>query len=382
MTRTRLAIPARAGSAPGDPVAVARIGGYPNLVVRVLFRRRGIAKQLPTEHGITLYRLAYLTKTVDGRLVAASGLLAMPRGRAHARGIVSWQHGTESLGTNAPSSKHVFHGLLPAAVFAGHGYLLLAPDYLGYGVSKEPHDYYLADHMAAVVSDFIAAAKTVLDHSGVEVPSRLFLTGYSEGGYATLATQRALERAPIAGLSVAASAPVAAAVDLAGLGVAGALAGQSVYCSLYLAWIATTYARAYGEPVTDVLTPEWAARTETLFDGSRDGDATVAALPSHPRDLFNPDFLGAYDAGTDHWFVRRLRENSLLDWSPRAPIRAYYGAADVDVTPPQAGLLQENFRAHGGDATAICVGDVDHDASLLPAAVLLRNWFDELAAEE
>ena len=132
----------------------------------------------------------------------------------------------------------------------------------------------------------------------------------------------------------------------------------------------------------DVLTPEWAARTETLFDGSRDGDATVAALPSDPRDLLNPDFLDAYDAGTDHWFVRRLRQNSLLDWSPRASIRAYYGAADVDVTPPQARLLQENFRAHGSDATAIGVGDVDHDASLLPAAVLLRDWFDELAAAE
>jgi len=371
-----------AASAPGEPIAIERIGGYPKFVVRFLFRRQGIAQQLPTEHGITLHRLTYWTHTPDGRMVKASGLIALPRGGSDLRGVVSWQHGTESLRTNAPSNKHIFHGLLPAAVFAGHGCVLLAPDYLGYGVSEESHDYYLADHMATVVSDFIRAAKTVLDHSGVEVPSRLFLTGYSEGGYATLATQRALERAPIAGLSVAASAPVAAAVDLSGLGVAGALAGQSVYCSLYLAWIATTYARAYGEPVTDVLTPGWAARTETLFDGTSDGDATVAVLPSDPRDLFNPDFLGAYHAGTDHWFVRRLRENSLLDWSPRVPIRAYYGAADVDVTPPQAGLLQENFRAHGGDATAICVGDVDHDASLLPAAVLLRDWFDEVAGPE
>jgi len=28
------------------------------------------------------------------------------------------------------------------------------------------------------------------------------------------------------------------------------------------------------------------------------------------------------------------------------------------------------------------VGDVDHDASLLPAAILLRNWFDEITAPE
>lgn len=366
--------------AAGTPLVLERIGGYPHAVIRILFRKYGLARALPTERGIALRRLTYRTSAPDGRGVAASGLVAMPRGRAPYRGIVSWQHGTASLRSAAPSSKDVANGLFPAAAFAGHGYITLAPDYLGYGVSEEPHEYYLADNMAAVVRDFVQAARMALANQGVGLPSKLFLAGFSEGGHATLAAQRAIERSPITGLSLVASAPVAAAVDLAGLGLTGALAGGSKFCSLYLAWLAKSYAHHYREPLRTVLEPQWASAAERCFDGMHDGESTVAALPDDPRDLMDNGFLAAHDAAGEHWFLTRLRENGLLDWRPRAPIRAYFGRNDADVAPEQAELLRDNYRANGGDATAICVGDVDHDTSVLRAAPYIRDWFDEVAA--
>ena len=369
----------RTDQSPGSPVSLEPIGGYPHPVLRALFWRRGIAKVLPTEHGIALHRLTYWTSSPDNECVRASGLVALPRRRRRYRGIVSWQHGTESLRTSAPSAKHVFHGLLPAAVFAGHGYVLIAPDYLGYGVSDRAHDYYLADNMAIVVRDCIRAATTAIAQREIAVPPGLFLSGFSEGGHAAIATHRLLERAPLDGLSLRASAPVAAPGDLAEAGLTGALAGDSQFCSLYIAWLATTYARHYREPLVSVLAPPWADVAGSLFDGTHDADETVASLPRQPREMLQPDFLATHDRNEDHWFLDRLRENSLLDWAPRAPIRAYYGTKDTDVTPIQAELLQDNHRARGGDCTAICVGDVDHDETILHAAPLLRNWFDELA---
>jgi pimeloyl-ACP methyl ester carboxylesterase len=367
---------------PGTPVSLEQIGGYPHLALRALFWRRGIAKVLPTEHGITLHRLVYWTSSPDNECVQASGLVALPRRRDRFRGIVSWQHGTETLRAAGPSAKHVFHGLLPAAVFAGHGFVLIAPDYLGCGVSDRAHDYFLADNMAIVVRDCIRAATTAFAQRAFAVPQRrLFLAGLSEGGHATIATHRLLETVPIAGLSLTASAAVAAPGDLAGAGLAGALTGGSRYCSLYIAWLATTYARHYREPLASVLAPACADVANSLFDGTRDADRIVAALPGQPRELLQPDFLGTYDRNADHWFLARLRENSVLDCAPRAPIRAYYGTNDIDVTPDQAELLQDNHRARGGDTTAICVGDVDHDETSVRAAPLLRNWFDELAEQ-
>ena len=115
------------------------------------------------------------------------------------------------------------------------------------------------------------------------MPTGLFLGGFSEGGHAALAVHRRIERAPISGLALVATAPVAAAVDLAGLGVAGALTGASRFASLYLAWIAKSYAAYYGEPLGSVLRAPWIAVVEEYFDGNHDGDATVAALPADPR---------------------------------------------------------------------------------------------------
>lgn len=364
---------------PGSRGSLARIGSYPHLVVRALFRRQGIARVLPTEHGVTLHRLTYSTTSSDNERVLASALVALPRGRRRLRGVVSWQHGTESLRTNAPSTKHVLHGLLPACVFAGHGYLMVAPDYLGYGVSDRAHDYYLTDNMAVVVRDCIGAATTAIAQLGTAAPPGLFLAGFSEGGHATLATHRLLEREPLADLTLRASAGVATPGDLDGAGLAGALAGGSRYCSLYIAWLAATYARHYREPLASVLTPQWGELAQVLFDGTHDSEQTVEALPNQPREMLHPDFLGTYDRNGDHWFLARLRQNSLLDWAPRAPLRLYYGTEDTDVTPVQAELLEDHHRARSGDTTAVCVGDVDHDGTILLAAPLLRDWFDQLA---
>jgi len=363
----------------GSPLSVERIGGYPRWLLRLLFWKQGLSKELSTSYGISLYRLTYRTHAPDGRLVDASGLIGVPKGCTRFRAVVSWQHGTASLRTAAPSSKDVFNGLLPAAVFAGHGYLLLAPDYLGYGVSEEEHEYYLAENMAAVVVDFIRAARDVLARSDVVIPANLCLSGFSEGAHATLAAQRAIEGSPNPGLAIVASAPVAAAVDLADLGLAGALAGNSRFCSLYVAWLAKSYSHACGEPLTTVLRPDWATIAQVLFDGTHDGESTVAALPPQPRTMLTNDLLNTIDSGGDHWFLRCLRDNSLLDWRPEAPVRAYFGTLDRDVTPEQARLLENTFRAAGADATAVCVGDVDHDTSLARAAPLIRHWFDEVS---
>jgi pimeloyl-ACP methyl ester carboxylesterase len=267
--------------------------------------------------------------------------------------------------------------VLPAAVLAGHGYILLAPDYLGYGVSDEPHHYYVTANMAAVVRDFLEAAQQVLAGSGFTGPMPLLIAGFSEGGHATLATQRLLERAPLDGFVLCASAPIAAAVDLADLGLGRALRGESRFASLYIAWLALSYARAYCEDISSVLDSPWDLLSPDMFDGKHDGDSIVAALPADPRDLFNRAFMAARERGESHWFLSRLRENSILEWRPSTPTRCYFGTLDVDVGPEQSELLQ---RLSGESVAAVSVGEVDHEKTVGLAAPLLRDWFDEVAA--
>lgn len=364
---------------PGEPVSIDRVGGYSPLTLRALFWWQGLGRTFPTEHGIELYRVVYWTQAPDERVVRASGLLAIPKNRAALRGVVSWQHGTASLRSGAPSSLDAANGLLPAAFFAGHGYLLLAPDYLGYGESEEPHSYYHTASMAKVVVDLLSATKTVLSQNGIDWPGPVFLSGFSQGGHASMAAQRLLERSPVAGIRVTASAPVAAAVDLATIGIPAALEGRSRFGSLYVAWIAVSYARDYGEPIESLLREPWSSTVAELFDGHHDGDSIVAALPSDPKALLTDEVRHAIENDGDHWFLDRLTENGLLDWTPETPIRIYYGDQDVDVTPDQAARMQRLAKERGADVVAVSVGDVDHETSILLAAPVLRDWFDSLS---
>ncbi|MBK7053088.1 MAG: prolyl oligopeptidase family serine peptidase [Rhodoferax sp.] len=74
------------------------------------------------------------------------------------------------------------------------GYVVLSADYVGYGVSTAAsHPYLLSGPSSAAVIDMLTAAKYWLQTQGVLDNKQLFLAGYSEGGYVTMATIRALQ---------------------------------------------------------------------------------------------------------------------------------------------------------------------------------------------
>jgi len=105
-------------------------------------------------------------------------------------------------------------------------------------------------------------------------------------------------------------------------------------------------------------------------------------MPRHPRDLFNPEFLNAYDHGEPHWFLDALAENNVDEWTPLAPVRIYYGDNDVDVLPEEARRAEAAMQQRGTDVTAISVGPYDHNASALRAIPKAIRWFTDLAHKQ
>jgi len=144
-------------------------------------------------YDVTSYRLEYLTSDVHGQIVRASGLVSIPIKPAGAASpVLSYQHGTIFLDSQAPSNHAVASELVVAV--ASLGYIVVAPDYVGYGSSKgTPHPYLLAAPSAAAVIDFLTAAKTWRRDNNVYDNGQLFLVGYSEGGYVSMAAHRAMQ---------------------------------------------------------------------------------------------------------------------------------------------------------------------------------------------
>lgn len=194
------------GNTPGQPAdpagqgalkAATLLGTIPVAEITAAVAEKDSRVQgLQPRYAVTSYRLEYLTIGAQGQSVRASGLVSVPVKAPGAKSpVLSYQHGTIFRDAEAPSNNAVASEV--SVVMASLGYIVLAPDYVGYGTSKgTPHPYLLSAPMAASVVDFLSAAQTWRSQAGVADNQQLFLTGYSEGGYATMAAHRALQMKP------------------------------------------------------------------------------------------------------------------------------------------------------------------------------------------
>ncbi|HKR37175.1 MAG TPA: hypothetical protein VJT10_20175, partial [Steroidobacteraceae bacterium] len=260
----------RAIEAPAE-VQLTPLKTISTLQARLLLTLAGV-DGISVSHSVDCYRMQYTLGT-GSEAVQLSGLLALPRDVVPRR-LVSFQHGTSTTRTAVPSQLDGT-GIAAAIVFAGNGYALIAPDYPGLGAAQGRHPYYVADAIGPAVAGMIEVSQRVKGVPGGPV----FLSGFSEGGWASLAALRVLESQ---GKLVLGSAQVAGAYDLRRVSLPAALKGGAPSHSLYLAYAAWGQAAYYGHPLESVLTSEYAAIVERLFAGAKPQEI-LSTLPQDPR---------------------------------------------------------------------------------------------------
>ncbi len=367
------------GQEPGALVSVERVGKYPRFAAQRILNSVDLPEVIALQRGITLYRVRYRTTNHDGSSVIASGLVALPNTGA-VDDIVVYLHGTNAERRTAPSQSGWGEGLLIAVATAGKGHALVAPDYLGLGESRGLHPYMHARTTATTVIDLLLASNRLIEHLRGNCPTKLYLTGFSQGGHATFAVQRELEQMKEPQFQVMAAAPIAGPFHLREISFPQALTGTSSSHAFYLAYLANSYAAIYKQPLDTLLTMPYAEQVPGLFDGDQQTEDISAALPNNPRDLFNAEFLDSYDRGESHWFLDALAANNVSEWTPRAPVRIYFGEQDLDVLPEEARRAEAAMRERGAEIQAISVGPYGHDASVYHAIPRALRWFEELAA--
>lgn len=106
--------------------------------------------------------------------------------------ILLSSHHTIGSDAECPTNKISFE-----SAYAHNGGLVLCPDFIGYGKTKDlAHPYCVPDLTASVNVDMLRAAKELLESRGFEgVFEKLdiYNIGYSQGGHAALATQKYIE---------------------------------------------------------------------------------------------------------------------------------------------------------------------------------------------
>ncbi|WP_239692053.1 alpha/beta hydrolase family protein [Hymenobacter coccineus] len=273
---------------------------------------------------IRVYRLTYRTHAPDGQEITASGAALVPVGAGELP-VLSYQHGTITPDGEGQAPSYYATGSdvwSAVSVLASTGYVVSAPDYIGYGASKAlPHPYEHAASLASASADMLRATREFCQQQSVAVNQKNFLLGYSEGGYATMALHKLLEEKYATELPVTASAPGAGAYHKSAFAryILGAQQPLS-FLSSYV-WVLRTYDRIYAlnRPFSFYYQEPYATQLQAN---------PFADVPTQQSQLFADSFRQAVLNNSDAALTAAVADNDIYDWKPRAPLALFHGTAD------------------------------------------------------
>lgn len=153
--------------------------------------------------GNTKYTIAYLSHDIAGEPVWLSGWIAVPTssegGPSNADHVLFSTHYTMCKNSEVPSQSDPYDAY--AFNLSTNKPVMIEPDYLGYGISKDrEHPYCAPDIMAEESVNMILVCHDMLrDMHNMDCSTGEFPTygiGYSQGGAIILACQRYVENSP------------------------------------------------------------------------------------------------------------------------------------------------------------------------------------------
>ncbi len=363
----------------GRVTRLEMLGRYTPLDIVPLLQLANAPGHAATTSGFYLYRVTYKTQRFDNEEILVSGLLGVPD-MNQLKGVVSWQHGTNTYRPDSISKPTLGEGLGISALFAGNQYIYVAADYIGLGISTEVHPYYHVPSTVNAVTDLLEIGEIVLSELAEKPDGDLYLAGFSQGGTASVAVHRAVESTNPTALELAGTASVGGAFKLAEIAVPFAMERNSLH---YLGYLFHAYSHIYDQPLSDVLRPPYVELVPEWYDGEHDADFLTGHLPAHRNDFFNATFLSDFEAGVSspQWFYDALAENQVYDWSPVSPLRLYYGSHDQDAAPQGSIAAYEHMQALGGNVVLADVGAYDHTQSLYQSIADIQSWFNEMESQ-
>jgi pimeloyl-ACP methyl ester carboxylesterase len=354
----------------------------------------------PPQCAVSIYRVHYNTIGAAGEVTDASAAVMVPSGAgtscANSRPVLLYAHGTSlQKSYDMADIANNTEARLAAAVYAAQGFIVVAPNYTGYGGSSLGYHPYLdRDAQAADMIDALRAARTAFTGIAAHDSGKLLITGYSQGGYVALATQRAMQLQAAGEFSVTAAAGMSGPYAIAQFGDdlfggaprdgatvvvpmiinAGQHAGGGLYKST-----TDIYESRYAGSIADLI-PGTLGSSDLVNLGKLPATALFAAdsMPQTagytqyfgPGNLVRSDYRAAYLAdmaahpcskdplaplacapaqALRAWLVK----NDLRSYTPNVPLLLCGGDGDPTVPYSNTSSAMAYFHGHGATATEL-----------------------------
>lgn len=332
------------------------------------------------QYDISLYTITYNT-TYKGQNIKASGLVAFPD-TDQGMPILNFNHGTTSLHADAPTEDLIQYSFFSNAASAG--YIFVIPDYLGFGVSDNiVHPYYRSDITGQTIVDMIRAARELAAIEGYNFNGDVFLSGYSEGGFATMSAHYNMEKNNYSGLNLVASAPASGGYDITGM-LDYFISKETYHVPYYIAYVAMGYKTSYdwSLPLSSIFNEPYASIIPEYFNGKYSGYEINSVLSDDMSELLTSNFINNIYTDADlKIIVDAFEENSLDQWVPKNKMIMYHGTDDITVPYQNSVDTYNSFISLGADKNILefidLVGE-NHSSGSLPYIVSLFDEFEKL----
>lgn len=332
-----------------------------DLLIKLKMNPNSAVGQLLPNKILKSVSIRYRTTDPQGNPILASGLITYPTVMPDYQemGAILAVHFTMGANYEVPSQKQASH----ESLFALFGYAVIAPDYIGYGETKDkPHPYHHAENTGTVSTDLLFAAKEYFASLNHRFPRNLTIMGYSEGGYASIACLKYIEENYPGWFHLKHVYAGAGAYDLEGSYeefIKTQYSSQPVTIPILM--LGLNYGdnlnmemkKLFREPLLSQY-PEWILSKKYTTDevSEKIGETDITKFLA-------PEAFDKTDPNTII-FRESLKRNSVIHWKPETPITLLHGSDDTIVPFMNTEHAYESFSKQGCKVTMHVIKGKDH----------------------
>lgn len=333
-------------------------------LITLLTPTLGSQASLFVRTGVKQYKVVYKTKNTDGTEIQASGALIFPTGTVFPDPLplVSYQHGTIFDDNQAPSYYTQDGEGTVASLLASLGYIVAAPDYIGYGASnKLPHTYEHREGLATASLDMLRASKETITQLKANWNKNVFIAGYSEGGYATMSLQKKMEEEFPNEFNLKASSCGAGAYNKTlsfKTFITTKSSGDPQHNASYI-WVLLTYNNIYklNRPMSAYFIEPYATTITKEQQNAR--------ISGNFASLLSDAVKKGITDGTDTALLNAVKDNDVFDWKPKTPTQLYHGTSDTYVPYFNSQTAVDAMKKRGAtNVELIPIQGGDHGSSV------------------
>lgn len=371
-----LALPTAPAPAAGVPDGFYRAspGSLPAKNGQMIKSKRIRGGSLPA--GGVSHAVLYSSKAPNGDMVAVSGLVTIPKGKAPKGGfpVISWAHGTtgiadscapSKIATDPPSNEYVRNFRKQASHWVAEGYAVAQTDYQGLG-TPGMHPYLIGVSEGRSVIDIVSAARGL----SARVGKRWATIGHSQGGHAVL-WAAALAGAYAPRLSLEGAVPLAPASHIGEQAALIETIDGNPFGGLPALIVAAAAADAGIDPAavfSDAALALYPQVEQVCLDElSQAGSFGGLALRDH--------FRQGYDTAP---LVARVAANDPEDLTIEVPLLIAQGQDDTTVFPTFTAQTVADLEGRGTKVTYKTYEDVTHTTVVEASRTDADRFIDRL----